>query len=85
MNGEIEEIRGTFKPELIPAATGGNIDDYEKALHTLMKFVGSMSSALEQVSGRGRTPSYTRLEREWDMKQVSSWKKLMTWRRPWEN
>lgn len=53
MNGEIEEIRGTFKPELIPAATGGNIDDYEKALHTLMKFVGSMSSALEQVSGRG--------------------------------
>lgn len=53
MNLETEEVRGTFKPELIPGATGGNIDDYEEALHVLMKFVGSMSSALEQVSGRG--------------------------------
>jgi predicted hydrocarbon binding protein len=48
-----EEIRGDFKPELIPVETGGDIDDYEEALHVLMKFVGSMSSALEQVSGRG--------------------------------
>jgi predicted hydrocarbon binding protein len=50
---EIEEIKGTFKPELIPKETGGDIDDYEEALHVLMKFVGSMSTALEQVSGRG--------------------------------
>jgi len=50
---EIEEIRGTFKPELIPKETGGDLDDYEDALHVLMKFMGSMSSALEQVSGRG--------------------------------
>lgn len=53
MNGDTEEVRGTFRPELIPAETGGNIDDYEEALHVLMKFMGSMSSALEQVSGRG--------------------------------
>lgn len=53
MDMEIEEIRGTFKPEIIPKETGGNIGDYEEALHVLMKFVGSMSSALEQVSGRG--------------------------------
>jgi predicted hydrocarbon binding protein len=53
MEMEMEEIRGTFKPELIPAECGGDIDDYEEALHVLMKFVGSMSSALEQVSGRG--------------------------------
>ena len=53
MNLETEEIKGTFKPELIPAETGGDIDDYEEALHVLMKFVGSMSTALEQVSGRG--------------------------------
>lgn len=53
MEMETEEIRGTFKPELIPAECGGDIDDYEEALHVLMKFVGSMSSALEQVSGRG--------------------------------
>lgn len=50
---EMEEVRGTFKPELIPAECGGDIDDYEEALHVLMKFVGSMASALEQVSGRG--------------------------------
>ena len=50
---EIEEIRGDFKPELIPVETQGDIDDYEEALHVLMKFIGSMSSALEQVSGRG--------------------------------
>jgi len=50
---EIEEIKGTFKPELIPKETGGDLDDYEDALHVLMKFMGSMSSALEQVSGRG--------------------------------
>jgi predicted hydrocarbon binding protein len=50
---EREEQRGTFKPEAIPAKCGGDIDDYEEALHVLMKFVGSMSSALEQVSGRG--------------------------------
>jgi predicted hydrocarbon binding protein len=50
---ETEEIRGTFKPELIPEECGGNLDDYEEALHVLMKFVGSMSNALEQVSGRG--------------------------------
>jgi len=50
---EIEDIRGNFKPELIPKETGGDIDDYEEALHVLMKFIGSMSSALEQVSGRG--------------------------------
>ena len=49
----IQEVRGTFKPELIPKETGGDIDDYEDALHVLMKFMGSMSSALEQVSGRG--------------------------------
>jgi predicted hydrocarbon binding protein len=49
----IEDVRGTFKPELIPKESGGNIDDYEDALHVLMKFMGSMSSALEQVSGRG--------------------------------
>lgn len=53
MEIEREEIRGDFKPELIPVETGGDIDDYEEALHVLMKFVGSMSSALEQVSGRG--------------------------------
>lgn len=53
MEMETEEIRGTFKPELIPAECGGDIDDYEEALHVLMKFVGSMASALEQVSGRG--------------------------------
>ena len=53
MDMEIEEIRGTFKPEIIPKETGGDIGDYEEALHVLMKFVGSMSSALEQVSGRG--------------------------------
>ena len=45
----IQEVRGTFKPELIPKETGGDIDDYEDALHVLMKFMGSMSSALEQV------------------------------------
>ncbi len=50
---ETEEVKGTFKPELIPEECGGDIDDYEEALHVLMKFVGSMSSALEQVSGRG--------------------------------
>lgn len=50
---ETEEIKGTFKPEMIPEECGGDIDDYEEALHVLMKFVGSMSSALEQVSGRG--------------------------------
>jgi len=50
---EIEDVKGTFKPELIPKETGGDIDDYEDALHVLMKFMGSMSSALEQVSGRG--------------------------------
>lgn len=50
---EIEEVKGTFKPELIPKETGGDLDDYEDALHVLMKFMGSMSSALEQVSGRG--------------------------------
>jgi predicted hydrocarbon binding protein len=53
MEMELEEIRGTFKPELIPPECGGEIDDYEEALHVLMKFVGSMASALEQVSGRG--------------------------------
>lgn len=53
MEIEREEIKGDFKPELIPKETGGDIDDYEEALHVLMKFVGSMSSALEQVSGRG--------------------------------
>lgn len=53
MEMETEEIRGTFKPELIPAECGGDINDYEEALHVLMKFVGSMASALEQVSGRG--------------------------------
>ncbi len=53
MNGETEEVRGNFRPEVIPSKTGGNIDDYEEALHVLMKFMGSMSSALEQVSGRG--------------------------------
>ncbi|MGZ7043866.1 MAG: hydrocarbon binding protein (contains V4R domain) [Methanobacterium sp.] len=53
MGIEREEIKGAFKPELIPKETGGDIDDYEEALHVLMKFVGSMSSALEQVSGRG--------------------------------
>lgn len=50
---EGKEIFGDFKPELIPEECGGNIDDYEESLHVLMKFVGSMSSALEQVSGRG--------------------------------
>lgn len=50
---EITDTIGTFKPELIPKETGGNLDDYEDALHVLMKFMGSMSSALEQVSGRG--------------------------------
>jgi len=50
---EGKEIFGDFKPELIPDECGGNIDDYEESLHVLMKFVGSMSSALEQVSGRG--------------------------------
>ena len=50
---EEKEVLGDFKPELIPDACGGGIDDYEEALHVLMKFVGSMSSALEQVSGRG--------------------------------
>ena len=50
---EIEEVKGTFKPELIPKETGGDLDDYEDALHVLMKFMGSMSNALEQVSGRG--------------------------------
>ncbi|AXV38175.1 MAG: hydrocarbon binding protein (contains V4R domain) [Methanobacteriaceae archaeon] len=50
---EMEEIKGDFKPELIPVETGGDIEDYEEALHVLMKFVGSMTSALEQVSGRG--------------------------------
>ena len=50
---EGKEILGDFKPELIPDECGGGIDDYEEALHVLMKFVGSMSSALEQVSGRG--------------------------------
>ena len=50
---EITDTVGTFKPELIPKETGGNLDDYEDALHVLMKFMGSMSSALEQVSGRG--------------------------------
>jgi len=50
---ETEEIRGTFKPELIPAECGGDLDDYEETLHVLMKFMGSMSNALEQVSGRG--------------------------------
>ena len=49
----IQEVRGTFKPELIPKETQGDIDDYEDALHVLMKFMGSMSCALEQVSGRG--------------------------------
>lgn len=53
MEIEREEIKGDFKPELIPAETGGDIEDYEEALHVLMKFVGSMASALEQVSGRG--------------------------------
>ena len=53
MEIEREDIKGDFKPELIPKETGGDIDDYEEALHVLMKFVGSMSSALEQVSGRG--------------------------------
>ena len=53
MEIEREDVRGDFKPELIPKETGGDIDDYEEALHVLMKFVGSMSSALEQVSGRG--------------------------------
>ncbi|HEX3013927.1 MAG TPA: hydrocarbon binding protein (contains V4R domain) [Methanobacterium sp.] len=53
MEIEHKEIRGDFKPELIPPETGGDINDYEEALHILMKFVGSMSSALEQVSGRG--------------------------------
>lgn len=48
-----EEKLGTFKPELIPKECGGNLDDYEAALHVLMKFVGEMASALEQVSGRG--------------------------------
>ncbi|UTB33335.1 MAG: hydrocarbon binding protein (contains V4R domain) [Methanobacterium sp. ERen5] len=50
---EGKEVFGDFKPELIPDECGGDIDDYEEALHVLMKFVGSMSSALEQVSGRG--------------------------------
>ena len=50
---EEKEVLGDFKPELIPDECGGGIDDYEEALHVLMKFVGSMSSALEQVSGRG--------------------------------
>jgi predicted hydrocarbon binding protein len=50
---EIDEVRGDFKPEIIPKETQGDIDDYEEALHVLMKFIGSMSSALEQVSGRG--------------------------------
>src|SRR5690606_25753372 len=50
---EIEDVKGTFKQELIPKETGGDIDDYEDALHVLMKFMGSMSSALEQVAGRG--------------------------------
>ena len=50
---EEKEVFGDFKPELIPDECGGGIDDYEEALHVLMKFVGSMSSALEQVSGRG--------------------------------
>ncbi len=50
---EITDTLGTFKPELIPKETGGNLDDYEDALHVLRKFMGSMSSALEQVSGRG--------------------------------
>jgi predicted hydrocarbon binding protein len=50
---ETEEVKGTFKPEMIPKECGGDIDDYEESLHVLMKFVGSMSSALEQVSGRG--------------------------------
>lgn len=49
----MEEKLGTFKPELIPKECGGNLDDYEEALHVLMKFVGEMASALEQVSGRG--------------------------------
>jgi len=53
MEIEREAIRGDFKSELIPKETGGEIDDYEGALHVLMKFVGSMSTALEQVSGRG--------------------------------
>jgi predicted hydrocarbon binding protein len=53
MEIEKEEVKGTFKPELIPDECSGDIDDYEEALHVLMKFVGSMSNALEQVSGRG--------------------------------
>lgn len=53
MELELKEVKGTFKPELIPAECSGDINDYEEALHVLMKFVGSMASALEQVSGRG--------------------------------
>ena len=50
---EGKEVFGNFKPELIPKGCSGDINDYEEALHVLMKFMGSMSSALEQVSGRG--------------------------------
>lgn len=48
-----KKVKATFKPELVPPECGGDIDDYEKGLHDLMKLVGSMSSAMKQVSGHG--------------------------------
>ena len=32
---EEKEVLGDFKPELIPDECGGDIDDYEEALHVL--------------------------------------------------